>query len=68
MIYVVAYLVDRSCNCNLNHIKMGFSGAEAFRGTSAPSLKTEVSGEGGNEFFAIHFCYVLVMFLYDLFT
>ena len=36
---------------------MGFSGAEAFRGTSAPSLKAEVSGEGG--VFAIHFCYVV---------
>ena len=37
---------------------MGFSGAEAFRGTSAPSLKAEVSGES-NEFFVINFCYVL---------
>ena len=46
---------------------MGFSGVEAFRGTSAPSLKTEVSGEGG-KFFAIHFVMWLMMFCYDLFT
>ena len=30
---------------------MGFSGAEAFRGTSAPTLKAEVSGKGDNGFF-----------------
>ena len=32
---------------------MGFSGAEAFRGTSAPSLKAEVSGKGDNGLFVV---------------
>jgi len=42
---------------------MGFSGAEAFRGTSAPSLKTEVSGEGGKSFLQYIFvCMWLMMF------
>ena len=37
------YLIDLH-----NTLIMGFSGAEAFRGTSAPTLKTEVSGKGDN--------------------
>jgi len=50
-------------------IIMGFSGAEAFRGTSAPSLKTEVSGEGGKSFLQYIFVmYVVDDVLYDLFT
>jgi len=47
---------------------MGFSGVEAFRGTSAPSLKTEVSGEGGKSFLQYIFVMWLMMFYYDLFT